>query len=124
MRQFLFLFICLTALTCCDHKDYESFPSCKYSNPLEDIAWLKEYKETLTDCSIQISIFQATYKKQTVFYSALTDPSVNSVFEATSLWDCEGNDVRNFRGDEYEEFGKLVTNKVVLYRCKDNNEEL
>ncbi|WP_461636551.1 hypothetical protein [Labilibaculum euxinus] len=120
MKQFLFLLFCFATLTCCDHEDDESFPSCEYSNPLEDLAWLKEYKETLTDCNTQISIFQANYKKHVVFYSALTDPRVNSVFEATTLWDCEGNTVRNFRGDEYEKFNKLVTSRVVLYRCKED----
>jgi hypothetical protein len=121
MKQLLFVLLMLVCLNSCDD-DENSFPQCEYSDPLEDLAWLKEYKETLTDCSTQISILQATYKKQTVFYSALTDPRVNSVFEATTLWDCEGNDVKRFGGDEYQEFGKLVTNRVVLYRCIEDSE--
>jgi hypothetical protein len=117
MKRFLFLLLCLTALISCDHEDDESIPSCEFSDPIEDLAWLKEYKETLSDCSIQISIFQANYKKHVVFYSRITDPLANSVF-GVALWDCEGNIIKIFKYDQREEFNKLVTNGVVLYRCK------
>ncbi|RXQ88131.1 hypothetical protein EO244_15455 [Ancylomarina salipaludis] len=116
MRKLIFILFILIGLSCCNNKD-ETLLTCEFSDPLEDLTWLKEYKESLKDCNIQISIFQATYKNQTVFYSAITDPLVNSIFKVL-IWDCEGKVIKVFDNDERENFSNSVTKRVVLYRCK------
>jgi len=122
MKQLLIVLLMLVGLSCCDN-DEEFFPVCEFTDPLEDLAWLKEYKESLGDCQVETSIFQANYKKHIVFYSAITDPLVNSVFGIT-LWDCEGKIVHIFDYDEAEKFYELVSNRAVLYRCKEDPEGL
>jgi len=122
MKKLLYALVIAISLSSCDNKE-DTIRHCDYSDPLEDLEWLKEFKETLTDCDIQISIFQASYNKQTVFFSMITDPLVNSVFGAI-LWNCEGDVVRSFDYDESEKFQELVTDMVVLYRCKNDSEVL
>ena len=118
MKNLIIILFLFTGLISCDSKE-ETAPTCEFTDPLEDLAWLKEHKESLKDCDIQISIFQASYKNQTVFYSLITDPLANSVFGA-ALWNCEGEIVRTFDYNERDEFNELVTNTIVLYRCKDD----
>lgn len=118
MKQIIIILICITTFTCCDN-DHDDQVNCEFSDPLEELSWLKEYKESLIDCNTQISIFQAIYKKQIVFYSAITDPLANSIFRVV-LWNCEGEAIKIFEYDKTEEFGKLVTNRTILYRCKDD----
>lgn len=116
MKHLLFILLMLVCLSSCDD-DEKSFPQCEFTNPLEDLAWLKEYKASFKDCQVETSIFQATYKKQIVFYSTITDPLANSVFGAT-LQNCKGDVVRIFKYDDYDEFEDLVINRKVLYRCQ------
>ncbi|MBI9059051.1 MAG: hypothetical protein JEZ01_14900 [Labilibaculum sp.] len=118
MKKLIIILFIFIGLSSCNSKE-ETIPTCEFTEPLEDLAWLKEYKESLKDCSIQISIFQASYKKQTVFYSAVTDPLANSIFSA-SLWNCEGEIIITFDYNEREKFNELVTNTIVLHRCKDD----
>jgi hypothetical protein len=117
MKQFILLLFCLTCLTCCDNED--SIPTCEFSDPLEELSWLKEYKESLQDCQTETSIFQASYKGHVVFYTALTDPLINSAF-AIGLWNCEGEIIKTYEYDEREEFHNEVSNIVLLYRCKNS----
>ena len=122
MRKLFFILFLFIGLACCNKKD-KPFSTCEFSDPLEDLAWLKEFKETLTDCDIEISIFQAIYNNDIVYYTAITDPRVNSVFGIT-LWNCEGDIVRIFDYDEADKFHNLVTDRTVLYRCKSMNKSI
>ena len=119
MKQFLFLLVCLTTLTCCNNDDDESLLTCECE--CTDLSWLQEIKKTLTNCDQYTtkSIYQAVYKEQTVFFKQITNnnPASSSVWKIT-LWDCEGVDIRTFQYDEQEEFYKIVTDMVVLYSCK------
>ena len=84
-------------------------------NPLEDLVWLKELKESLKDSDLEKSIYQASYKKETVFYLMITDPRVRLAFGLT-LWNSEGKVIREFKSGEYEEFDTQVLNKIEIYK--------
>lgn len=112
MKQILILILLLTSLTCCN--DDDSNPMCEFSDPIEDLEWLKEYTET-TDC--YTTIYQAIYDKQIVFYSVYANPAANTVWRIT-LWDCEGNTVRVFERDEQDKFDFLVIKSRIIYRCE------
>lgn len=88
---------------------------CEAQNPLEDLVWLKELKESLKDSDLEKSIYQASYKKETVFYLIITDPRVRLAFGVT-LWNCEGKVVREFKSGDYEEFDTQVLNKIEIYK--------
>jgi hypothetical protein len=92
--------------------------TCNCDNPLEDLAWLKEVKDSFTNCACEISIFQATYKEKTVFYTTVTDPLCNS-FSPIVLIDCTGTAIKSFEPNTAP-IGTEITNRTVLYRCKTN----
>lgn len=91
--------------------------TCKYDNPLEDLQWLKDLKSSLTNCGCEISIFQATYNKETVFYDAITDPRCNSIFNIT-LRNCSGDTIKTYDYSLLENFNTEVTDRKGLYSCK------
>jgi len=112
----LFFAVSLLILNSCS---YDKLPKteCISDNPIEDFAWLKVIKSTMTNCSCEISIIQGTYNNQTVFFVALTDMLCDGISIPT-LYDCEGKVVRVFNSTDYREFNDHVTHDKVLYRCK------
>jgi hypothetical protein len=115
------IFFCLLItgiiLTSCK-KDNNTLPECNVEDPIEEFDWLKEVKNSFTNCSCWISILQGRYKGGTVYYTMITDPVCNSVFEVT-LWDCNGNIVREYKTGENEIFGNEVELVRNLYTCTD-----
>lgn len=112
MKKPGFIFVILILILSCEKSDN----ICNCNNPLEDLAWLKELKNSFTNCTCEISIIQATYEKQTVFYVALTDPVCDGVFNV-NLADCNGTIIKNYTTYD-QTFDNEVTNRKVLYRCK------
>ena len=100
-------------------KDTISSPNaCTAANPLEEVAWLKQTKESLVCTDLyQYLIVKAIYRNQPVFYVNFSCPSCNYVFRATLL-DCEGRAVRTFTSTEMQSFDKEVINRQVMYTCK------
>lgn len=96
----------------------KSVKVCNYNNPLEDLAWLKELKNSFTNCTCQITIFQATYNKQTVFYYSVNDPRCDSVPQPINLFDCAGETIKSYAPTE-QTFGDEVTNSKEIYICKE-----
>jgi hypothetical protein len=117
MKKILVLFTMIPwMLNCCK---YDSFPKAEFisNNPTEDYPWLKVVKNSLTNCSCEISILQGTYKGRTVFFTAITDALCDGI-SMPSLYDCEGKIVRIFNSDDFLSFHDLVTTDKVLYRCQ------
>lgn len=115
----LLLTMILFILNCCTY-DKLTKTECNSDDPIEDFAWLKEMKNSLTNCSCEISIIQGTYNNQTVFFTALTDALCDGI-DIPTLFDCEGKVVRTFTSNDYRDFYDHVTRDKVLYRC--NNEQ-
>lgn len=101
----------------CDMFDKSLKTECNLDNPIEDFAWLKAMKTTLTNCSCETSIIQGTYNNQTVFFIATTDPLCDGI-DMPTLFDCNGGAVRTFTSADYRDFYDHVTRDKVLYRCK------
>lgn len=113
----LFFVLSLLILNSC-YYDKMAKTECISDNPIEDFAWLKAIKNTMTDCSCEISIIQGTYNNQTVFFTSLTDMLCDGI-DMPTLFDCEGKVVRVFTVADYRTVNDLVTKDKVLYRCKD-----
>lgn len=104
-------------LLSCNKK--ENSPSdCKIENPLIELNWLNDLKNSLTNCTCQISIMQAEYNGTTVFYTIMNDPVCDAV-QDIKLYDCNGNVVKEYRYNEFDVFAKEVTNQHSIYSCKD-----
>ena len=117
MKKSLVLFtMILGMLNCCK---YDSLSKTEYisNNPTEDYAWLKTVKNSLSNCSCEISIIQGTYNSRTVFFTSITDVLCDGITIPT-LYGCDGQVVRIFTSDDFLSFHDLVTTDKVLYRCK------
>jgi hypothetical protein len=118
MRKiFSCIFICGFILFSCE-KSENSIPACSFQNPLEELDWLKEVKNSLTSCTCQISILQGKYKGKTVFYIMNTDPVCNSVFHVV-LWDCNGNVVKEYKPGQNDVFSSEVELVDNIYTCTE-----
>lgn len=114
MKSKIFIAFVLIIIFSCQK---ETQNACKSSNPIDDVTWIKAIKNSLTNCTCEISIIEGTYDNKTIFYTQLTDPVCNGIFSAT-LFDCNGKVVRIFKQSDYDDFFNLVTRNKVLYRCK------
>lgn len=115
--KFLPLVVTLALFSCNDlNNDTEGTNACTADDPME-ISWIKDLQNTLTDCTCEISVIRGTYDGQTVFFTALTDPLCDGI-DTPTLYDCNGDIVRTFTWDDYQEFYSEVTRDEVLYRCK------
>ncbi len=118
MRTILyFIFICGFVLAGCE-KSKDTIPECNVDNPIEELTWLKDVKDALTNCTCQISIFQGKYEGKTVFYLMDNDPLCNSVFHVV-LWDCNGEVVREYKPGENDTFFSEVELVYNLYTCSE-----
>jgi len=92
--------------------------ACTATNPL-DVQWVKEITQSFTNCTCKHTLFQGTYRGQTVFFSLMNDPLCDGIFSAT-LHDCTGNVIRSYPSSlaEMEAFSKEVKIEKPLYVCK------
>jgi hypothetical protein len=118
MRKiFYFTFILGLILLSCE-KNENTIPECNVNNPLEELDWLKDVKNSLTNCTCQISILQGKYREKTVFYIMNTDPVCNSVFHVV-LWDCNGDVVKEYKPGQFDTYSKEVELIDNIYTCTD-----
>jgi hypothetical protein len=118
MKKLCFFIVMFFLLVQCGKDDKETANACNTDNPMETIDWLKAMKDSLTNCSCQISIVQGTYRNHPVFYLALTDPLCDGVLIPT-LVDCNGKVVKKYNETDIEDFYHQVSIDTVLYSCKN-----
>ena len=116
-KTFYCIFICGLILISCE-KSENSIPECNVVNPLEELDWLKDVKNSLTNCTCQISILQGKYREKTVFYIMNTDPVCNSVFHVV-LWDCNGDVVKEYKPGQNDIFSSEVELVDNIYTCTE-----
>ena len=104
----------------CGKEENTNKSTCDLTDPIEELSWLKEIKNSITNCSCEMSIIQATYDNQTVFYTLMTDPLCDGV-QSIVLLDCKGKIVETFANSEISGYKEKETNMKVLYRCKTSN---
>jgi sulfur transfer protein SufE len=111
------ILLTISLIVGCGKDENASKTTCDLTNPIEELQWLKEIKNSLTNCSCEMSILQGTYDDQTVFYVAMTDPLCNGI-QTIVLNDCNGKIVKTINSGEYQEFLAKIKNVKALYRCK------
>ena len=73
MKKIILIIITLVLIVNCENSE-KPIISCESNNPLEDLPWLKDLKNSLKNCSFEISIFQAEYQNE---INQLSAPGVN-----------------------------------------------
>ena len=90
---------------------------CDVENPLEELTFLKEAKNTIDriDCAGKSTIVQYTYNSQIVF---LVDICNQIADGQTFVYNCSGEVVCEFGGiagiNTCPDFNKNATNKIIL----------
>jgi hypothetical protein len=113
----LITYVILSGCTDEDH-DLETQNACNSDNPIENVTWIKNMKNSLTNCTLELSIIKGTYEGQTVFFTGITDGLFDGIYAPSVLYDCNGELVRTFTIDDFQDFYGNVTRDTVLYRCK------
>jgi len=92
---------------------------CGKADPIRELEWVEEFTALVDEScsSVQLSLFQAKYRRNTVYFLRVTDPRANVAF-SVSLYNCEGLMIREFGSDDQEEFQKKVSQQEVIYRCE------
>lgn len=111
-KNFIVLFAALMLMMSCEKKGNE----CNCNNTIEDIAWLRDLKSSLTDCTCEVTIFQATYNNETVFYSAMSFFTCDGYYPIV-LRNCSGDTIKTYEPPFGEAFQNEVTNRKGLYSC-------
>lgn len=113
MKYVLSLFIFFLVLTNCN-KQGEDVSGCNVEDPIEELNWLKEMKNSLS-CVCHESIAQGLYKGQTVFY--LVIPSFYCDAAGITLWDCNGDIVKVFRYVDEDPDIENIELVEIIYSC-------
>lgn len=112
MRKVAMIFVLIVLVISCE----KSEKVCNCKNPLEELTWLNGLKSSITNCSCETSIFQATYKQQTVFFSMMNDPLCNG-YQQINLFSCSGETVKSYATTD-QAFADEVTDRKNIYSCK------
>lgn len=118
-NPYLFLLILFLVISCVKDDAVED-RTCELTNPIDELTWLKEIKNSMSNCNPERSIIQAKYFDQTVFYTAITDPLFDGI-QTVKVFDCKGELFRNLSAPEYLEFIGKSSDIKVLHRCKEQN---
>jgi uncharacterized lipoprotein YehR (DUF1307 family) len=113
---FITIIACFSLFSC--EEKAQSSAVCGVENPLEDLVFLKEAKNTIDriDCAGKSTIIKYTYKSEIVFEINICSQIADG---QTLVYNCAGEIVCTFGGiagvntcPDYEE---TKTNEVILY---------
>ncbi len=110
------VFLMLVFLFSCSKEDrYNN--ECKPENPFE-MGWMTEWIADLQNCACTVSIFQAEYEGETVFWQLMTDPLCQGVIQNITVHCCIGCELMVLENyDDLVAFQKKVTNMKIIYQC-------
>ena len=118
MKKIFILLITIFFVASCGKDENTNKSVCNLTDPINELPWLKEIKNSLTSCACETSIMQATYKEQTIFYTATTDLLCDGI-ETYTLYNCEGKVIEIITQDKIHDFYTKVTDLKNLYVCKN-----
>lgn len=65
----------------------KSISSCYSNNPLEELEWLRQKKQQLSNCQCLTQIIESSYQGKTVFEVKLVDPKCDGI---NIVYQCDG----------------------------------
>jgi len=118
MKHFFIILVFSILFASCSKEKDQNKQICNLADPINELPWLKEIKNSLTNCPWQTAIIQAIYDGQTVFYTVMNDPLANSV-QTYTLYNCEGKVIEVIPSDKAQNFRDNITDVKNLYQCKN-----
>ena len=116
----LSIILAVLVSSCCHEVEPMQKNACTGEFEPDEIGWITNLKNSMTNCTCEMSLFKGTYQGETVFFIELTDPVCDGINTPT-LYSCTGEEIRTFttsladQKDLYED----VTRDDVVYSCKD-----
>lgn len=94
---------------------------CNAGNPFE-MEWFSDWIRDLQQCACTISVFQAKYNGETVFWQLMNDPLCQSVIENIAVFNCSGEEIL-ILGDyqNWVDFSEFVSDRKIIYACPSLN---
>lgn len=90
---------------------------CNPENPFK-MGWFSEWIGELQNCACQVSVFQAEYEDNAVFWELMTDPLCQGVIQNIQVYCCTGCELTVLETyDDLLEFQKKVTDMKIIYSC-------
>ena len=118
MKNVYFLIFLGIIFSCSKTENSSDVSIADKSTSVDSLLWYINLKNSLTNCSCEMSIIRAIYKNKKVYYVGNTDPLCNSV-QNYVLLDGEGKTVKTYNYSEANLFFNEVKPDSVLYRCKN-----
>ncbi len=116
MKRTLFIFF-ITAFFACNDNSMDP-GSCNAENPLS-MEWMQDWVKDMQYCTCTISIFQAEYDNETVFWQLMTDPHCQTVFSEITVYNCNGEAFKTIKSyDALFDFQEKVSGMKIIYQCK------
>ena len=93
---------------------------CNPENPLE-MQWMADWVGELHHCTCIISIFQAEFNGETVFWALMNDPLCQSVITDIEVYNCFGEQILTLNNyEDWTVFNSEVTDLKIIYACPKN----
>ena len=90
---------------------------CNPENPFE-MPWMQEWISELQHCVCTISIFQAEFNDETVFWQLMNDPLCQSVISNVPVVNCLGNEIMVLEDyQDWVDFNEGITDRKIIYVC-------
>ena len=116
---FTLLVLTIVAFSCQKDNDDNLTTTCNVSNPIEDLAWLKEQIQELEKTSLyesgEIYILQTEHDGNTIFILGNCCTACNSV---STVYNCEGEMI-GYIGDDTFNFN-LIENSTIIWKAENS----
>ncbi|NQU84905.1 MAG: hypothetical protein HQ541_04020 [Mariniphaga sp.] len=77
-----------------------------------------KYCKDLQNCPCRISVFQADFSGETVFWQLMNDPLCQSVINHVEIYYCKGEAIKVLENyDDWVVFNQNVSNLKIIYSC-------
>jgi len=115
MNRIVAVLFLLFILSC--SKEDRNEDQCNAKNPFE-MEWMSEWIADLQNCSCTISIIQANYDGEPVFWQLMTDPLCQGLIEKITVYSCIGDELLVLEHyNDLMEFQQKVTDFKIIYNC-------
>ena len=80
---------------------------------------MDEWVSEMQYCRCIVSIFQAEYDGQAVFWQMMTDPLCQTFFTAIQVYDCTGEELLLINSaEDLQDFQEKINGMKIIYQCK------
>jgi len=107
--------VLILILFSCNSDDPPGSNACTSNDPINEIPWLVNLKNSIDNCGCTTSVMKGKYALRPVFFVHMNDPFCNNG-GPMDLYSCEGKRIVTI---DVSDFTDLVQIETILYSCED-----